>query len=72
VGATRAAHITFSDAAMDTTTIAVGPRVHFRVGKQGWIRPGLSFVRGIDGRGFDAPLITAQATAVQLDIPVTF
>jgi hypothetical protein len=64
--------ITFSDAGMDTTSVAVGPRLHFRLGKRGWVRPGISFVRGLDARGFDAPLITAQTTAVQIDIPVTF
>jgi hypothetical protein len=53
-------------------TVAVGPRAHFRLGKQASIRPGVSFVRGLDARGFDAPLITAQATAVQVDLPVTF
>ena len=57
---------------MTSTTIVVGPRFHFRVGKQRWIRPGISFVRGLDARGFDAPLLTAQATGVQVDIPVTF
>ena len=71
-GATTGARVTFSDAGTDTTTVAVGPRVHFRLGKHGWIRPGLSFVRGIDGRGIDAPLIASQTTAVQLDVPVTF
>jgi hypothetical protein len=70
--ASTGARVTFSDAGLNTTTVAVGPRAHFRVGRHGWIRPGLSFVRGLDARGFDAPLITAQATAVQLDIPVTF
>lgn len=64
--------VTFPDAGVDTTTVAVGPRVHFRIGKHGWARPGVSFVRGLDARGFDAPLITGQATAVQIDIPVTF
>jgi hypothetical protein len=72
LGATTRARVTFSDAGMNTTTVAVGPRVHFRFGKHGWIRPGLSFVRGIDGRGIDAPLIASQTTAVQLDVPVTF
>jgi len=72
LGATPGARVTFSDAGTDTTTVAVGPRVHFRLGKHSWIRPGLSFVRGIDGRGIDAPLIASQTTAVQLDVPVTF
>jgi hypothetical protein len=71
-GASTAARITFSDAGMDATTVAVGPRVHFSVGKSGWVRPGISFVRGLDSRGFDAPLLTAQATGVQVDVPVTF
>lgn len=70
-GAGPGPRITFTDAGIDTTTVAVGPRVHFRVGSS-WVRPGLSFVRGLDMRGFGAPLITAQTTAVQLDIPVTF
>jgi hypothetical protein len=56
----------------DTLTFAGGPRLHFKVGKQGGIHPGLSFVRGFDRRGFDAPLVTAQPTALQIDIPVMF
>jgi hypothetical protein len=56
----------------DTLTFAGGPRLHFKVGKQGGVHPGLSFVRGFDGRGFDAPLVTAQPTALQIDIPVMF
>jgi hypothetical protein len=57
---------------MASTTVALGPQCHFRAGKQGWVRPGISFVRGLDSRGFDAPLLTAQATGVQVDVPVTF
>jgi hypothetical protein len=66
------ARVALSDADMARTTFAVGPRFHFSVGKHAWIRPGLSFVRGLDARGFDAPLLTAQATGVQVDVPVTF
>jgi hypothetical protein len=66
------ARITFAGAGMDTTTVAVGARVHFRMGKSVWIRPGVSLVRGLDTRGFDAPLLTPQTTAVQLDVPVVF
>lgn len=72
LGANTGARITFPDAGLDTTTLAIGPRFHVKVGKVASVRPGISFVRGLDARGFDAPLITAQATAVQLDIPVTF
>jgi hypothetical protein len=66
------ARVALSEADMASATVAVGPRFHFRVGKQGWIRPGLSFVRGFDARGFDAPLLTARATGVQVDVPVMF
>jgi hypothetical protein len=57
---------------MATTTVAAGPRAHFMMGKQVWIRPGLCVTRGLDARGFDAPLLTPQTTALQLDVPVTF
>ncbi|HXI60275.1 MAG TPA: hypothetical protein VNO55_29625, partial [Polyangia bacterium] len=72
LSAATGARIALSDADMASTTVSVGPRFHFRVGKQGWIRPGISFVRGFDARGFDAPLLTAQPTGVQVDVPVTF
>jgi len=72
LSAASGARVALSDADMASTTVAVGPRLHFRVGKQGWVRPGLSFVRGFDARGFGAPLLTAQATGVQVDVPVMF
>jgi hypothetical protein len=72
LGATTGARVTFSGAGMDTTTVAVGPRVHFRLGKQASLHPGIALVRGLDTRGFDAPLITAQTTAIQFDVPITF
>jgi hypothetical protein len=72
LNAVTGTRVPISDANMDTLTAAVGPRLHFRLGKQAWIRPGISFVRGLDARGLDAPLLTAQTTAVQIDIPVMF
>jgi hypothetical protein len=59
-------------ATANMVTLAAGPRVHFRLGKRALIRPGISFVRGLDARGFEAPLITAQTTSVQVDLPVMF
>ncbi|MCE9573537.1 MAG: hypothetical protein K8W52_10300 [Deltaproteobacteria bacterium] len=56
----------------DTLTAAVGVRMQFRVGKDTWIRPGLAYLRGLDRRGLDAPLLTAHTTAVQFDLPMTF
>jgi hypothetical protein len=72
LSAVTGARVELSDADMVNTTVAVGPRFHFRVGKQSWVRPGISFVRGLDARGFDAPLLTGQATGVRIDVPVTF
>ncbi len=66
------AHVPLSDANMDAVTVAAGPRLHFTLGKHAWIHPGISFVRGFDARGLDAPLLTAQTTGVQIDIPVMF
>ena len=72
VDAMTAGHVPLSDAKMDMVTVAAAGRLHFRVGKQAWIGSGLSFVRGLDARGLDAPLLTAQTTALQIDIPVMF
>jgi hypothetical protein len=72
LSAATGVRVPLSDADMASTTVAVGPRFHFRVGRQGSICPGISFVRGLDARGLDAPLLTARTTAVQVDIPVLF
>lgn len=57
------------DSAMDNTTFALGPRVHIKVGKSSWIRPGLSY-----GRGLDKPTNSAGSNyqIVQLDVPIQF
>lgn len=51
----------------DTTTIAIGPRVHFKVGENSWIRPALALAIGLDD-----PLERWESRSVQLDIPVIF
>jgi hypothetical protein len=56
-----------TDTLRDTTTVAVGPRVHFKVGEKSWIRPALAFAFGIDD-----PLKRWESRSVQLDIPVIF
>lgn len=66
------AHVPLSAARMDMFTVAVGPRVHFTLGKHIGIHPGVSVVRGLDARGLDAPLVTYQTTAALIDVPVTF
>jgi hypothetical protein len=56
-----------TDTLRDTTTVAIGPRVHFKVGEKSWIRPALAFAFGIDD-----PLKRWESRSVQLDIPVIF
>lgn len=56
-----------TDTLRDTTTVAVGPRLHFKVGEKSWIRPALAFAFGLDD-----PLRRWESRSVQLDIPVIF
>jgi hypothetical protein len=56
-----------NSAARDTTTFAVGPRVHVKLGSTMWLRPGLSF-----GMPLDDPMKTAKYKLFQLDIPFVF
>lgn len=58
-----------NDAVMDNASVAVGPRVHIKVGEASWIRPGLSY-----GRGLDKPtgLAGSNYQFVQLDVPFQF
>jgi hypothetical protein len=51
----------------DTTTVALGPRMHFKVGEKAWIRPALAFAFGLDD-----PLKRWEERSVQLDIPFIF
>jgi hypothetical protein len=69
---TSGARVPLPSAQMDAVTAALGPRFHFRVGQSGSMHPGLSLMRGFDARGFDAPLLHAETTAVQIDVPVQF
>jgi hypothetical protein len=57
----------FADNKLDTMTVAIGPRFHFKVGKSIWIRPGLSYARGLD-----RPLTDASYNIFQFDVPVIF
>jgi len=53
--------------AMDTVTMAIGPRVHFQVSKGLWLRPGIAYARGLD-----TPLTTSSYNMVQVDVPFYF
>jgi hypothetical protein len=63
---TDAAPVRSDPLAREQLTFAVGPRLHFKVGKR-WLRPGLSYSRALDrpmrSRGYDV---------VQADLPVAF
>jgi hypothetical protein len=53
----------------DLTSLTIGPRLHFQLGPHMWIRPGVSFTRGLD------PPMTPSSfneNVAQLDIPLVF
>ncbi len=56
-------------ASRDAMTFAIGPRFHVEVGNVGWLRPGISYQRGLD-----RPLAAAAPNyhIVQIDIPFVF
>lgn len=51
----------------DTTTFAVGPRLHLKLGEKTWLRPGIAYARPIDD-----PMKKASYDIVQIDIPFIF
>jgi hypothetical protein len=51
----------------DTTTFAVGPRFHFKLGETTWLRPGIAFAMPID-----KPLSDSKYKVVQIDVPFAF
>jgi hypothetical protein len=53
-------------AARDTSTIAIGPRFHWKAGTT-WLRPGLSYATALD-----KPVSDSSYHMVQLDVPVVF
>jgi hypothetical protein len=54
--------------ARDTTTVAVGPRVHIKLSDTAWFRPALVYARPLD-----KPLTDKQdVNIVQLDLPFVF
>jgi hypothetical protein len=51
----------------DTTTFAIGPRMHFKLSDSVWFRPGVAFAMPID-----KPMETGEYKIVQLDLPIAF
>ena len=64
---TTGAKVDIPGANMDTTTVAIGPRAHFAIGKGMWLRPGISYARALD-----LPLSSSSYNMVQVDLPVIF
>ena len=56
-----------ASAARDTTTFAVGPRLHFKLSETAWFRPALVYARAID-----KPMTDLDYNIVQLDLPFSF
>ena len=56
-----------NDNLRDTTTFAVGPRVHIKLGETSWFRPGIAFAMPLD-----KPMSDRDYKIVQLDLPVAF
>ncbi|MBI4512155.1 MAG: hypothetical protein HY698_21155 [Deltaproteobacteria bacterium] len=56
-----------NSAMRDTVTFAVGPRLHFKIGKTSWCRPGIAYARGLDD-----PMSAQKYNIVQVDVPVSF
>lgn len=51
----------------DTLSFAIGPRGHIKLGESTWLRPGISY-----GRGLDKPMSGADYNIVQIDVPLFF
>jgi hypothetical protein len=51
----------------DTTTFAIGPRVHLKLADKMWLRPGIALALPLDN-----PLKDAKTKVIQLDIPFVF
>ena len=59
---------TYSESTLrDTTTFAVGPRVHLKLGETMWLRPGIAFAMPLDD-----PMSDAKYKIIQIDVPFVF
>jgi hypothetical protein len=62
-----AAPVRANEAARETASFAVGPRLHLKLNGKQWLRPGLSYSRVLD-----APWSSNDYQMVQLDVPFVF
>lgn len=56
-----------NDSLRDTTTWAIGPRFHLKLGEKMWLRPGLAYAMPLD-----KPMTDGKYKIVQLDVPFVF
>jgi hypothetical protein len=60
----------------DTSTVAIGPRAHFKLGESMWLRPGIALALPLDNPLAYGPSRQAAATShfkmVQIDVPFVF
>ena len=49
----------------ETTTFAIGPRFHVKIGEKRFIRPGIAYAKGLD-----KPMTDTKHHIVQLDVPI--
>ncbi|HEX5060200.1 MAG TPA: hypothetical protein VFV99_12615 [Kofleriaceae bacterium] len=61
------AAVEMAPATRDTVSAAVGVRGHFAVGGPRWLRPGVSYARGLDD-----PMTGRNYQIVQIDVPFAF
>ncbi len=64
---TTPAAVAKDSSARDNLTMALGPRFHFEIADGTWVRPGLSY-----GRGLRGPSEQQSFQMVQLDVPFSF
>ncbi|HTM46790.1 MAG TPA: hypothetical protein VL137_17665 [Polyangiaceae bacterium] len=61
------APVKVNSALRDNTTVAIGPRAHFKLGENMWLRPGIALALPVD-----KPMTDAKYKIVQIDVPFVF
>jgi len=56
----------------DTSTAAIGPRVHLKLGETTWLRPGIAYAFGLDKPMSNAKAAPTNFKIVQIDVPFVF
>lgn len=59
------------DSLTDNLSVAIGPRVHLKMGESMWIRPGIAYARFIDKPMGDSDRFDSNHI-IQIDVPIAF